>query len=44
LRKQRKLPTLIADKRHPVHILSAAQKGLGVGERRYIELVSVTVS
>jgi uncharacterized protein (DUF362 family) len=44
LRSRRKLPTLTADKRRPVHIAGAARAGLGVGERAKIELVKLTVS
>jgi len=44
LRAKKKLPTLTADKRRPVHIAGAAKAGLGVGERARIELVQVKVS
>jgi uncharacterized protein (DUF362 family) len=44
LRATRKLPTLAADKRRPVHIEGAARRGLGVGERRRIDLVEIKVS
>lgn len=43
LRKDKKLPTLIADKRAPVHIASAARAGLGVGNRRRIQLRTIKV-
>jgi len=44
LRHKRKLPSLTADKRRPVHILTAARRGLGVGDRAKIDLVRVKVS
>ena len=44
LRRKRKLPSLGADKRRPVHILTAARRGLGVGDRGRIDLVRVAVS
>jgi uncharacterized protein (DUF362 family) len=44
LRKQKKLPSLTQDKRRPVHILTAAKHGLGVGDRRKIKLIEVKVS
>jgi len=43
LRRQKKLPTLTADKRRPMHILTAAKHGLGVGDRQRIKLVEVKV-
>jgi uncharacterized protein (DUF362 family) len=43
LRKQKKLPTLTKDKRRPVHILTAAKKGLGVADRARIDLIKVNV-
>jgi uncharacterized protein (DUF362 family) len=44
LRARRKLPTLAADKRRPVHIAGAARARLGVGERARIELVELKVT
>lgn len=43
LRKAQKLPTLAEDKRKPVHILTAAKQGLGVGDRARIDLVKIKV-
>ena len=43
LRQQKKLPTLTADKRRPMHIFTAAKQGLGVGKRDRIELIKVKV-
>jgi uncharacterized protein (DUF362 family) len=43
LRKQRKLPSLEQDKRKPVYILTAARKGLGVADRKRIEVIRVKV-
>ena len=43
LRKKKKLPTLTADKRKPVHIFTAGKHGLGVGHRKLVELVEVKV-
>ncbi len=43
LRKQKKLRTLEADKRPPVHIATAARQGLGIGDRARIDLVTVKV-
>jgi uncharacterized protein (DUF362 family) len=44
LRAKRKLPSLTADKRRPVHILGAARQGLGIGERQRIEVIEAEVS
>jgi uncharacterized protein (DUF362 family) len=44
LRAKRKLKSLTADKRRPVHIAGAAQAGLGVGDRHKIDVVRLTVS
>jgi uncharacterized protein (DUF362 family) len=44
LRRERKLPSLTADKRRPVHIEGAARRGLGIGDRAKIELVKVEVT
>jgi uncharacterized protein (DUF362 family) len=44
LRRKRKLPSLTADKRRPVHILTSARRNLGVGDRAKIDLVTVKVS
>jgi uncharacterized protein (DUF362 family) len=44
LRRKRKLPSLTADKRRPVHILTSARLNLGVGDRAKIDLISVKVS
>lgn len=43
LRKQSKLPTLEQDKRRPVHILTAAKQGLGVADRRRIDVIRLKV-
>lgn len=44
LRAKRKLPSLAKDKRAPVHLLTAAKKGLGVGDRKKIDVIRVKVS
>jgi uncharacterized protein (DUF362 family) len=44
LRRQRKLRSLKADGREPRHILTAASKRLGVGDRGRIEVIKVKVS
>ncbi len=44
LRKKRKLPTLAADRRKPIHIAGAARLGLGVMDRSKIQLIQVKVS
>jgi len=41
LRARRKLPSLAKDRREPVHILTAARMGLGVGERTRIKVIEV---
>jgi len=43
LRRKKKLPTLTADKRKPVHIITAGKQGLGVWDRKKIELVEIKV-
>ncbi len=43
LRKKKKLRSLTADKRRPVHLLTAAKQGLGVGNRKLIDFISVKV-
>jgi uncharacterized protein (DUF362 family) len=44
LRARRKLPTLAAEKRPPIHIAGAARARLGVGDRGQIDLVELKVS
>ena len=44
LRQKRGLRSLTKDKRRPVHILTAARQGLGVGDRARIDLVEVKVT
>jgi len=44
LRRKRKLPTLEADKRKPVHVLTAGQMGLGQADRKGIDLIEAKVS
>lgn len=44
LREQRKLPSLAQDKRAPLHLATAAKSGLGVGDRKKIDLVKIKVS
>jgi uncharacterized protein (DUF362 family) len=44
LRRKRKLPTLTADKRRPVHIWTAGRAGLGHADRSKIDLAELSVS